>query len=345
MVVPRPAIYIIRPRLPGDRQNIGLQSSQLPPTASLTMYARSAYWLALWLQLSGLGLAATSVVASTSTSSSVAFWPYQTFITQKSFFPPQLSINRTGETAEGYLLMTPMGAGSKDASALIMSDTGNLIWQSAVGSLQSSNFNLQTYYEEPVLTLWQGSIVTQIGRGYGAVTIMDTSYNTLYNVTADLDITTIDGSTWPSYLDAHESHISTSNTLVATIYNVTRADLRSVGGPAKGWLLDSMIIELDIETSEVLWTWAAADHLDKIPLTSSHYPLGTSGRDQLQSWDWFHVNSIEDYGDGYLVSSRHLWSVIYVDKKTGDITWVLDVRIPPISSTKDDRQLTSRHHF
>lgn len=150
---------------------------------------------------------------------------------------------------------------------------------------------------------------------------MNTSYVPIYNVTLTEGIYVAGGNTYDSYLDAHESLITTSNTLIATVYNTTQADLTSVGYTKKSWILDCMVYEFDVETSEVLWSWSAADHVDQIPFTASHEPISEPPLLASLAWDYFHINAVAEYGEGYLISSRTLWSIFYVSKATGDVIW------------------------
>lgn len=168
---------------------------------------------------------------------------------------------------------------------------------------------------------WEGELAGEIGRGYGKVVVMNTSYVPIYNVTLTEGIYVAGGKTYDSYLDAHESLITTSNTLIATVYNTTQADLRSVGYTKQSWILDCLVYEIDVETSEVLWSWSAADHADQIPFTASHEPISEIPLLPALAWDYFHINAVAEYGEGYLISSRTLWSIFYVSKATGDVLW------------------------
>lgn len=152
---------------------------------------------------------------------------------------------------------------------------------------------------------------------------MNTSYVPQWNVTLADDIYVYD-ETYDSYIDAHEALISSDNTLLVTVYNTTQADLTSVGYGTDGWILDSMVFELDIETSEVLWSWSAADHVDQIPFTASHEPIEDIPHWASNAWDYFHINAIAEYGEGYLISSRTLWNVYYIEKSTGNVVWYLN---------------------
>lgn len=210
------------------------------------------------------------------------------------------------------------GVTSGNLVATIISDDGELVW--SAGYSDTTNPSFQTYNDEDVILYWDGDLAGNIGRGYGKIVVMNTSYVPLWNVTLTDDIYVAD-ETYSSYIDAHEALISSSNTLLVTAYNTTQADLTSVGWGTAGWILDSMVFELDIETSEVLWSWSAADHVDQIPLTASHEPINEIPHTAGHAWDYFHINAIAEYGEGYLISSRTLWSIFYISKSTGDVIW------------------------
>lgn len=192
-------------------------------------------------------------------------------------------------------------------------------------------------------------IAGDIGRGYGKVVVLDTSYEVLYNVTLTEDIYTGDD-TYDSYIDAHEALISADNTLLVTVYNTTQADLTSVGYGTAGWILDAMVFELDIETSEVLWSWSPADHVDQIPFTASHEPIEEIPHFASTAWDYFHINAIAEYGDGYLISSRTLWNVYYIEKSTGNVLWYIngadggDFTLPTGYSSETGSELFKYQH-
>ena len=102
--------------------------------------------------------------------------------------------------------------------------------------------------------------------------------------------------------------------MLVTIYNVTRADLSSVGGPKDGWVSNSLAVELDIDTSEPLFIW---DPLKHVPLNASHNPSDGSGSNSSDPWEWFHMNSIQSVNGGYLVNSRQTWSSYFINKQGG----------------------------
>lgn len=223
----------------------------------------------------------------------------------------------------GYIFLNTdtNGVLNENLIATIITNEGQLVWSAE--QTGTTDVSLQTYNGENVIVYWEGVLSGVIGRGYGSVIILNTNYELLYNVTLTEDIFYPDG-TLASYIDAHEAQITADNTLVVSAYNVTQADLTSVGYNTDSWILDSVIFEIDIASNEVLWSWAAKDHIDQLPFTDSYYPVLSDPSDDEDWWDWFHINAIEPYGEGYLVSSRHLWSVLYISKSTGEVLWRLN---------------------
>ena len=95
-----------------------------------------------------------------------------------------------------------------------------------------------------------------------------------------------------------------------------RANLTSVGGPRNGVVGDSIIQEVNVATNRVVWEWSALGHL---PLRDSYatYQPGVP-------FDAFHINSIQQIpGGNLLISSRHMWAVFSINKKTGKVNWEL----------------------
>lgn len=97
-------------------------------------------------------------------------------------------------------------------------------------------------------------------------------------------------------------------------------DLTSVGGPQDGWILDTGFQELDVQTGELLFQWQASAHWN---LTESYHPV-SAGTSEDTAWDFFHLNSVQkdSYGN-YLVSSRHMSTIAYIDGSTGEVRWKL----------------------
>ena len=136
-------------------------------------------------------------------------------------------------------------------------------------------------------------------------------------------------------------------------------DMTAVGGSTTGTLIDGEIVKLSPEGT-VLWTWRARDHTTfaewaDLPGTvhAAISRFDVSGRDY---WDVDHVNSVEEDGDGVIVSFRHLDAVYRIRTSDGGIDWKLGGtptprsltvlgldRLPFLSSQHDARRLPNGH--
>ncbi len=192
---------------------------------------------------------------------------------------------------------------SIQAGPTILDPSGQLIWFSPY---QGPAFNLevQHYQGQSVLTYWVGQVANGIGSGEDV--ILNHNYQTLAVVQAGHGY----------HADLHEFQITSRNTALISAVAPAHADLRSVGGPRKGELLDSIIQEIDIPSGKVLWEWHASAHVS--PANSY------AGKPGSSPYDFFHLNSIQDLPGGrVLISARHTWAVYEVDKRTGKILWTL----------------------
>ncbi|MCJ1405252.1 hypothetical protein MMC11_008479 [Xylographa trunciseda] len=252
-------------------------------------------------------------------------WPTQSFKTT-NFTPPVLNISRSGPTEEGLLFFAPLGSPPTIAAPLIMSDDGQLIWNGPVQSFPKAalGFQAQKLGNSKVLTYWNGiSDNVSQQRGYGAISILDDTYTEIHHVSLDRgSFVTTDNATYDSYLDVHEDFITDRETIIVVATNVTRADLSSVGGPKNGWILDCLLYEIDIKTNEVRFSWSAYEHIRDIPFNQSLYPLHGTGYNQSVPWNYFVMNSVQLFGDNYIISSRYYCSVYSVNSE-GNLNWHL----------------------
>ncbi len=124
-------------------------------------------------------------------------------------------------------------------------------------------------------------------------------------------------------IDIHEHQMTPRNTLLVSAYNNTPQDLSSLGGPKDGYITDSLVFELDIETWDVLFSWAASDH---VSFSESHQPVTSklSNATIEAPWDWFHINFIQLVGEDYLVNARHCWTTYLISGKDGSVIWGLE---------------------
>jgi hypothetical protein len=269
-------------------------------------------------------------------------WPSQRYVTE-DFTAPNMTITRSGETVPGYLFLTPSGEGTTSQAPILISDSNELIWSGPSGGWVYGGFRVQVLHNKPYLTYWKGNSSATFGQGYGSVHVLNGSYHEVYNIcpsAKELGLVTPTPASYACSLDQHETLITNQGTLISTAYNVTQADLTSVGGSKKGWIFDSIFYEIDLATGKVLFRWRSLDHLAKIPLNQSQYPLhlpnSTLGESRVLPWDYFHINSVQALPDGYLVNSRHLFST-YKISKNGSIDWHLsgspaihgDFTLPP----------------
>ncbi len=130
---------------------------------------------------------------------------------------------------------------------MIMDNQGRLVWFSK--DRYATDFKVQTYKGEPVLTWWQGGIVA--GHGEGDYVIFDSSYREVRRVRA--------GNGYKG--DLHEFSITPQDTALLTAYTETRTDLSPIGGQNDAPVWEGIAQELDLETGEVLFEWHSLDHV------------------------------------------------------------------------------------
>jgi hypothetical protein len=283
-------------------------------------------------------LSLLSVDAQNNTTSP---WPYQTFKSLPGYEPPVLSVNKTGDSSPGLLFFPQSGAEAHNYSLNIFCPDGELVWQSDYGDYAA--FRPTTLFGEPVLAFFKGvSFSEPWGFGYGIVYILDQHYENIYNVT-------LWNETYPlqsisplydptqyqpfSWIDMHENLITPEGTMFVGAMNVTPWDLSSIEGPKEGWVVDSIVLELNVTNSEIMWQWSHLDHVDEVSLESAvpTYPLGELGRNSSYPWGPFHINSVERFDDGgLLISSRHYCS-IYKVNRNGSVEWTLNVSLIIVS--------------
>lgn len=127
--------------------------------------------------------------------------------------------------------------------------------------------------------------------------------------------------------------MTTRGSLLTTGRDIVQHDLRYLGGPKAGYLLDSLFYEIDIPTNKELFRWTPLDHLKQYySLAASQFrlPAGNNATNIQESWDYFHMNSVAEMPSpmsGYLLSSRPLSSIFKLDN-SGNIDWVIGVSSP-----------------
>ncbi|KAF2169467.1 hypothetical protein M409DRAFT_52703 [Zasmidium cellare ATCC 36951] len=239
--------------------------------------------------------------------------------------PPVIRVNRTRQSlSSGLLFITPEMFSHvlqrPVPAALIVTMDGDLVWSANFASPGAMIINLhpQQLYGKPVITYCNGTKGHVKGYGAGAVEILDDRYEKVASICPRLNVNvdTPMSSTTDCFCDYHEALITGDNTILVTVYNKTRADLTSVGGPKDGYVIDSLAVEVDIETNESLFVWRAMDH---VPLNHSHRQVEQSGTES-DPYDWFHINSIQPWDNGFLINSRHTWTT-YLVSREGEVIW------------------------
>jgi hypothetical protein len=194
------------------------------------------------------------------------------------------------------------------AGPLIFSPTGQLVWFNPIPNRGAAfNTAVQRYHGQQVLTYWQG--YTNSGYGAGEDVILNHHYQTIATVNA--------GNGYQA--DLHEFQILPNGEALITAYaKVPNVDLRSVGGPKSGILLDSIIQEINIATGHVDWEWHAYGHV-RLWETYAGKPQANLN---ANPYDFFHINSIQMLPNGnLLVAARHTWTVYEINMKNGKIPY------------------------
>ncbi len=215
---------------------------------------------------------------------------------------PALTVVHSEGTASTHpIFIAPYNAPVGQVGAVIVDNDGQPIWENPLAGKVTTNFRVQRYRGEPVLTWWEGLI--EYGHGVGEYVIADASYRTVRRVQAARGLRG----------DLHEFVITPRDTALLTSYVITGADLSSVGGSRKGTIQDAIFQEIDLASGRVLLEWHS---LDRIPLEESYAPVEAN-------WDFFHINSIDVDGDGNLLISSRSTHTVYKLDRSGAILWRL----------------------
>jgi outer membrane protein assembly factor BamB len=238
-----------------------------------------------------------------------------TFVTEPGFSAPVVTVKGKGvDAAAGDVFLDAERSGQN--AAYILNPRGSLLWyrpsaRNGAGP-EVRNTRVQSYNGEPVLTYWRGHIAKPPGGGRGVDLILNQHYQTIRTIKPGNGLQS-QGADSHEFLLGHEGREATA---FIEVWRPVRANLRSVGGPSNGRTFDWIIQEIDIATGKVIWEWHSLGH---IPINSS-YSRYASGA----AYDYLHMNSIQQLGDGnILISARNTWAVYLINKKSGRIIWRL----------------------
>ncbi|KAK4889247.1 hypothetical protein LTR27_011924 [Elasticomyces elasticus] len=207
------------------------------------------------------------------------------------------------------LFLAPRGTRIlSDSAPMIFDANGDFIWTPERKYGQVYNFQVQQYKGEPHLIFWAGNDAID-GHGAGHYYMLNKHYEQVARISATNHLTA----------DLHSFSSTSNNTAILSIYQTVVTDVPAGHGTSKGYIWDCLFQELDIETGKALFEWRASEHF---AVTDSY--IRSNGAMRTKPWDFFHINMIEkDEQGNYLISSRHLRAIIYVDGRTGDVLWQL----------------------
>ncbi len=261
----------------------------------------------------GLGLVGCGTSSAVSRRGSQAK-NLQHYVSRPDLTPPKVTLTHVAPGHDlQYLFLGIANSGPGQGGAMIMDTTGELVWFAPdTGAYQSKlDFQRQIYRGKPVLTWFQGRVV-EGGYGEGVAIIADDSYRVTHTILAHNGLK----------VDEHEFNISPRGTALVSAYHKQRYDLSKLGGPTRGWLLSGQAQEIDIETGELLFSW---DSLDHIGFDETYLPVEGGHGTKDKPYDYFHINTIGEAGDGdLLIGARNTWCVYKVSRKTGEIVWRLN---------------------
>jgi hypothetical protein len=229
-----------------------------------------------------------------------------------------VTIYEKDKVARGHIFVAPWSADDPSQPGLgphIFKSNGDLIW-SGYGSVPNTiiNFMPIEYQGQGTMSFFEGNGGRK-GVGFGRYRIIDNGYQTVKTLGVKDGV----------LHDFHEFKPTGPHTAVHTTYKIVPYDFSELENPMvnKGWVYDCLMTEFDTRTDETLFEWSALDHvdLDKSMILDE---LSTSGNTTTNAFDYFHINSIDkDDRGNYLVSSRHTWTLYYIDGSNGEIIWRL----------------------
>ena len=239
------------------------------------------------------------------------------FRSRPDLTPAAVTITKPDPSATGDIFVAPQ-IGPLQQGPEIIGPQGGLIWFDPVPvNDAATDFRVQTYRGQRVLTWWQGNETA--GVGVGQDIIMNSSYQTVATISA------ANGQS----ADLHEFQLTPHGTALITAEYPVYLNATAVGGASNEVVLDSIVQEVDIATGLVEFQW---DSLDHVPITAGYTKppnLPKKGKSVVANgsgnpYDYFHVNSIAVDDDGNLViSGRNTWAVYKVNHETGSVIWTL----------------------
>ncbi len=133
--------------------------------------------------------------------------------------------------------------------------------------------------------------------------------------------------------DIHEAlPLANGDFLIDSYVPQTGVDLSSIGGTTDGQVLNATFQEIRPDGT-VAYSWSAAGRLSPSESLAWWFIRTRYAGQTGLFWDWDHINSIQPYENGYLVSLRDTNAIYYINASTGDIVWKLGGTQTPQSLT------------
>ena len=227
------------------------------------------------------------------------------FHSRPDLAPPAVRMDkRSSVSVKGRIFIAPE-EGPVQSGAMILDANGSLVWFHPVPKGQvDSDFKVEQYLGQPVLTYFQGYIGS--GAGNGVDRIVNTSYRQVAEVQAANGLRA----------DMHEFDLLPGGRALITSYFPVRWADSPAAGAKTETVLDGVVQEIDVRTGLLLYQW---DSLDHVPLSASYV-----APDKDRPYDYFHVNSVyPDSGGDLIISSRNTWAAYKVSGTNGQVVWKL----------------------
>lgn len=236
-----------------------------------------------------------------------------TTVQPQDLAPPTISVLENNDgTAPGDVFAAPKittaGTPGQQGPEIVNNEGQPYFFLPVDLPYQASDFRVQQYRGQPVLTFDVGQSTGGPGHSSGVSVILNQHYQQIATVSAGNGLTA----------DQHEFRLTDNGTALITSYHAVPYDLSKYGGPVNGQVYDGVAQEIDIATGKVVWQW---DSLDHVPLSDSYIAVPTN---PSTPWDYFHINAVNPDTDGnILISGRGVSTIFKVDHKTGNVIWRL----------------------
>jgi len=146
-------------------------------------------------------------------------------------------------------------------------------------------------------------------------------------------------------IDAHEDYRLPNGDRYLDSYNPRYPyDFSEYGGPRRGVAMMPEIEQID-EEGKLVWSWLPGDQITFQEIGRWWPNIIAAGKPAavppgspaagLTAYDWFHINTIEPWGEQVLISGRHADAVYGLDRASGRILWKLGGATTPESLTAE----------